>query len=260
MASILDRPNSIEDLRAEEQNRSSNSNGEMSYADIAAKGPQQSDEEKMPDPIPEIAHDDSSVHTLDSVYGVKSVPSSTMSQNSSDDPLSETADAAEKSAEDFGRKAESAADDLARDAKPKYEEAKKDTKAKVNQLGQEANQTYKQVKKEGKQDFDEAAHDAKVYADKAEKKAKEVGREAKKDLKKGEDWAERNKGNPVVIGNMFVIAAVAGVLGVGGYRKHQAGELTWKVAGAYAGVVGLLATADYFVSSWLFTNKYPPKK
>ena len=46
----------------------------------------------------------------------------------------------------------------------------------------------------------------------------------------------------------MVIAAVGGLLGVGAYRMQQAGTLTWKVAGAWAGVVGLFAVGDYYVS------------
>ena len=61
---------------------------------------------------------------------------------------------------------------------------------------------------------------------------------------------EENKGNPVVVGNAVVIAALAGLLGVGAYRLNKAGELTWKVAGAWAGVVGLFAVGDYYVSQY----------
>lgn len=34
----------------------------------------------------------------------------------------------------------------------------------------------------------------------------------------------------------------------GAYRQHQDGRLNWKVAGAWAGVVGLFGAADYYVS------------
>jgi len=63
-----------------------------------------------------------------------------------------------------------------------------------------------------------------------------------------------------------VVAAWTGVvglfagLGFGAYRKYAAGELTWKVVAAWTGVVGLFAAGDYYLSSYLFKNKYPPKK
>lgn len=34
----------------------------------------------------------------------------------------------------------------------------------------------------------------------------------------------------------------------GAYQKYSMGQLTWKIAGAWAGLVGLFATADYFAS------------
>lgn len=37
-------------------------------------------------------------------------------------------------------------------------------------------------------------------------------------------------------------------LGFGAYRKYAAGELTWKVVGAWAGVVGLFAAGDFYLS------------
>ena len=39
----------------------------MSYAEMAARGPKQTDEEKMPHHVPEIEHSDSGVHSLDSL-------------------------------------------------------------------------------------------------------------------------------------------------------------------------------------------------
>lgn len=64
------------------------------------------------------------------------------------------------------------------------------------------------------------------------------------------DWntIKANSDNPVFVGNAVTIAALGGLLGFGAYRKHQAGELTWKVAGLWAGAVGLFGVADYYVS------------
>jgi hypothetical protein len=52
----------------------------------------------------------------------------------------------------------------------------------------------------------------------------------------------------VLIGNAVAISALAGFLGIGAYRLHKHNALTWQVAGTWAGVVGLFAVGDYFVS------------
>jgi len=97
-----------------------------------------------------------------------------------------------------------------------------------------------------------AASDAKKKATTDAKKAKEKAREAGEELKE-------NKDNPVVVGNAVVIAAGAAALGFGAYQKHAKGELTWKVVGLWTGIVGGLAVGDYYLSQWLFKNKYPKK-
>jgi hypothetical protein len=88
-----------------------------------------------------------------------------------------------------------------------------------------------------------------------EKKAKEAVREAeaakdkaKERAKKGADAAKKNSDNPVVLGNMVTVGILGTVLGVGAFRKYARNELTWKVVGAWAGVVGLFAVGDYYVS------------
>lgn len=91
---------------------------------------------------------------------------------------------------------------------------------------------------------DRAKEQAKEAKDKAEK-AKE---KAKEKAQKGKNYAEKNSDNPVLIGNTLAVGAVATVLGVGAYRKYVRDELTWKVVGAWAGVVGLFAVGDYYVS------------
>ena len=51
-----------------------------------------------------------------------------------------------------------------------------------------------------------------------------------------------------MVGNAVVLTAGVALLGAGAYRLHQQNALTWKVAGATAGVLGVLAFADYQVS------------
>lgn len=75
------------------------------------------------------------------------------------------------------------------------------------------------------------------------------------------------------------MATVSAVLGFIGFKKHQVGQLSWKVVGLGSAFVAAFGTADYFVSrfvgipsktilisanlcglnSYLF-KKYPPKK
>lgn len=90
----------------------------------------------------------------------------------------------------------------------------------------------------------------------AERKAREVfdklvddEKKAAAKARKGIRSLEANEDNPVVIGNAIAVVALSAGLGFGAYRKYAAGELTWKVAGAWAGVVGLFVAADYYLSS-----------
>lgn len=52
----------------------------------------------------------------------------------------------------------------------------------------------------------------------------------------------------MLIGNALTVGILGTVLGVGAYKKYVREELTWKVVGAWAGVVGLFAVGDYYVS------------
>ena len=80
---------------------------------------------------------------------------------------------------------------------------------------------------------------------KAHHKKEEVKGQAKETVRA----VQENSDNPVFIGNAVTITALGGLLGFGAYKKYTAGELTWKVAGLWAGAVGLFGVADYFVSS-----------
>jgi hypothetical protein len=97
-------------------------------------------------------------------------------------------------------------------------------------------------------------------AEQIEAKIRSAKDVAAKKSKKGKSRVQENSDNPVVIGNAIAVAALSTGLGFGAYQKYAKGELTWKVAGAWAGVVGVLAVGDYYLSSYLFKNKYPAKK
>jgi cation transport ATPase len=101
---------------------------------------------------------------------------------------------------------------------------------------------------------------AKEELERAEKEFAKKEKEAKAKAKKVGGQIERNSDNPVFIGNAVAVVALSAGLGFGAYRKYAAGELTWKVVAAWTGVVGLFAAGDYYLSSYLFKNKYPPKK
>lgn len=91
---------------------------------------------------------------------------------------------------------------------------------------------------------DKAAEDKKE----AEAKAKEVKDKAKAKANKAESRIKANSDNPVILGNALIVGILGTVLGVGAYRKYASGELSAKVVGAWAGVVGLFAVGDYYVS------------
>lgn len=110
------------------------------------------------------------------------------------------------------------------------QEVKTDTQAERERLEQEAQEKAEQAKEQAK------------------KQAGIKKEQAKEKASKAADKAKKNSDNPVVLGNAVTLAALGGLLGFGAYRKYTAGELTWKVAGAWAGVVGLFAMGDYYVS------------
>ncbi|KAK4506109.1 hypothetical protein PRZ48_004074 [Zasmidium cellare] len=211
----------------------------MSYADIAAKGPKQSDDEKIPPQIPEIMHDDSGVHSLDSLKSDNDHVQSLSSHTSSyaDQQL------AEERAQEARQQATEAADEATKEAKDFLQRAEKDAE---------------RLEKEGEKKFDSFKSQAKEVKGQVGKSLSADKEKAKKSAKEAEEWAEKNKNNPVVIGNAVVITALGVLLGAGAYRMHKANTLTWNVAGAWAGAVGLFAVGDYYVSQYFF-KKYPPK-
>lgn len=158
----------------------------------------------MPPHVPEIAHDDSAVHTLDSHDSAHLQTASYAQQGLESERASAAAEEASKDAQDFGRKAESQAEKLEQEAKSKAQELKKG--------------------------------------------AKQEGAKAKKEAKEAAEWADENKGNPVVIGNVVALVAIAGGLGFGAYRKHIAGDLTWKLAGIWAGALAAFGVGDFYFS------------
>nr|POE94541.1 hypothetical protein CFP56_16781 [Quercus suber] len=220
----------------------------MSYADIAAKGPKQTDAEKIPDVVPEILHEDSGVRSLDSLN------TSTSSNNSI--PSYADQQLAHERAEQAEKDSEQAADEIAKEAKEFTQKAEEDL-ARLEKRTEKNAQKFESEVKEMYSSFKDQA--GKTYED-VKKEAKADGKKVKQEAKDAEVWADKNKGNPVVVGNAVAITAIGGLLGIGAYRMHQQGTLTWKVAGLWAGAVSLFAVGDYYFSQFLFKNKYPTKK
>jgi hypothetical protein len=89
------------------------------------------------------------------------------------------------------------------------------------------------------------AEDAKIHTS---QKAKSGKAKAQSKLSKGKQDAQDN---PIFFGNAVLVGVLGTVLGVGAYRKYAAGELSWKTAGIWAGVVGLFAGADYWATRFV---------
>ena len=140
-------------------------------------------------------------------------------------------------------------------AAERAEEAEREGKRVADKAAQQAKEFTQQAERElsrleketGKK-YDQWSSEAKSSYDKWKKEAGKDYEKAKKEVKEDGKWVEKNRRNPVVVGNAVAMTAVAGLLGIGAYRLHRAGELTWKVAGTWAGIVGLFAVGDYYVS------------
>jgi len=202
----------------------------MSYADAAASGPKQTPEQARAPAPPEV------IHTTDSsTASLIDVDSDHVSTVASDFSAQETKTRTQ--AERYEREAKDEAIEL-------KDEAAKDAK-KAKEIAEEK-------AKEAKKYASEKGHEAKDYA------SKKAG-EAKAQAKKTEKSLQANSDNPVFIGNAVAVVGLSALLGFGGYRKYAAGELTWKVVGVWTSVVGLFAAGDYYLSQYLFKNKYPKK-
>lgn len=101
----------------------------------------------------------------------------------------------------------------------------------------------------------------------AENLAREAAAAKKADEKKAAAAKKEEKAaackalaaNPIFQANGVIVTLTAVFLGVGAYRKHQAGQFSCKVAGIWTVGVASFACADYFVSNWLW-KRFPAKK
>lgn len=233
---FLARPNS------EQQPPQHQSDTDMSYAAAAAphgKSQKQTDEEKMPDFVPEIMHDDSGVHSLESLNSVndhlQSLPSDSSYAGQQE---------AEERAEELRQQAKKEVNKIDQEARNFMSSAEKS----ASDLKSQAKTDGKKLEKKVDAEFEKAKDKAQEGYSKAKKEGSKVAKEVEKDAKKAGDWAEKNQSNPVVLGNAAAITALTALLGIGAYRAHKTNTLTWNVVGAWAGAVGLFAVGDYYVS------------
>jgi len=108
------------------------------------------------------------------------------------------------------------------------------------------------------QEVDEQKRKALEAAKEAKKRAETEAKSLKAKAQKGERRLRANADNPVVLGNAVLGLCLAGALGYGTYSKYRVGELSWKVVGFGAAVLGAFGIADYYASQYLF-KKYPPR-
>lgn len=93
----------------------------------------------------------------------------------------------------------------------------------------------------------------------AERKEREEEAEVRKVTEESREAAKkdrrsrlgRNKSNPVVVGNALLIALLGAGLGVGAYKKHLHGQLSWQLVGVWTGVVGAVSAVNYFCSRYV---------
>ena len=133
-------------------------------------------------------------------------------------------------------------------AKEKSSEAADKPKQKSSEYAQTAKEKAREAADYTKEKSSEFADSASKNYDSAKKNAEKNAKEAKKEIKSAGQDLNENKDNPVIIANGVLIVAGSAALGYGAYTKHVKGELDWQIAAITAGVVGVLAVGDYYLS------------
>lgn len=94
--------------------------------------------------------------------------------------------------------------------------------------------------------------EANELEERAVKRSKQAASEAKSAAKSAADLAEKNADNPVVIGNVVVVGALAAVFGTQIYKRWNQEGFSWSFFGLGLAAVGAIGAADYFVSRYVF--------
>ncbi|KAL8678629.1 MAG: hypothetical protein Q9186_005019 [Xanthomendoza sp. 1 TL-2023] len=155
------------------------------------------------------------------------------------------------------------AEDKAREESAKASQKTKETAAEADKKASEASAKASGKAKEfseyASQKGDELGKDASDKYDKAKKSAARNYREGKEEAKEKGNELSRNRDNPVVVGNAVIIGVGSVALGFAGYQKYAKGELSWEVVGLATAALGAFALGDYYLSQYLFKEKYPKK-
>lgn len=85
-------------------------------------------------------------------------------------------------------------------------------------------------------------------AEEEKKRSEADARKKAKARKAKSSGLSANSSNPVYIANAVVTTLVGAGLGIGAYRKHAQGKLSWELVGLSAGAVGAFGVVDYYVS------------
>ncbi|MCJ1288017.1 hypothetical protein MMC26_007370 [Xylographa opegraphella] len=231
-------------------------------------------------PPPEVAHEEASVGSLVDVDSphVASVSSdySGKTQTQVEREEREAEDAEREAREKFNQVSEEASQRYEKDKKEASEKGKelkkevsakgKEVEADAEEVGHDVGEASKDAKhdlsekgKAARQKAREAGHDANEKAKIAGRKTKEAAHDMNERAQEAGHELNENRDNPVVIANALIIGLGSAFVGFGAYKKYQAGELNWQVGGFWAGAIGLFALGDYYMSQYLFKNKYPRK-
>ncbi|KAL8800694.1 MAG: hypothetical protein Q9200_007171 [Gallowayella weberi] len=155
------------------------------------------------------------------------------------------------------------AEDKARQESAKASQKTKETAAEADKKASEASSKASGKAKEfseyASQKGDELSKDAGDKYDKAKKSAARNYREGKEEAKEKGNELSRNRDNPVVVGNAVIIGVGSVALGFAGYQKYAKGELSWEIVGLATAALGAFAVGDYYLSQYLFKEKYPKK-
>ena len=146
--------------------------------------------------------------------------------------------------------ASSAADKTSQKASEATDKTSQKSSESAETLKKKAQEAADYTKEKGKE-FEGAA--SKNY-EKAKKEAEKDGKAFKEGMQKEGNELYDNRDNPVVIANGVLMVATAVALGVGGYQKHQAGQLDWQMVGAAGLVVGILGVGDYYLSQYVLIS------
>lgn len=161
---------------------------------------------------------------------------------------SESADQAKEKTSEAADKTKQRSSEAADKTKQKSSEAAETTKEKSSDYAQTAKEKAREAADYTKEKSSEFADSASKNYDSAKKSAEKNAKEAKKEIKSAGQDLNENRDNPVVIANGVLIVAGSAALGYGAYTKHVKGELDWQIAAITAGVVGVLAVGDYYLS------------